>query len=463
MRQFDGKCWLVYFSVCIAGFSLSAQEPDQGSSALAVFEQRIMPIFQSDDPSSCVQCHLSAVDLKDYILPSHEQTFASLREQGLIDVERPEKSKILKLISMGNDDPDALSKRIHAKMRNAEYEAFSAWIMACCQDPSLRELPTLAASATAKPDVPNEVIRFTRKDRVLDSFVRNVWSQRMRCFPCHTPHELDPSNPQHATPIERHAEFEKQYGQKINIFRETPEATLRSLINSSRKTSHGEWPLINVERPAKSLLLLKPTAKLPPKDGQGGFEPPSSADPVSHMGGLKMFVNDQSYKAIVAWIEDYSNVVGNRYREIDDLPEDNWIPTEHVLRMTNAPEAWQALRGVQMFIYAWDGQNSAWQEQPVAFTQGLVTPRHMVNGAVARLSSGGALPTDVESSELEPAKLQPGKYLVKCYYDADATLDQHPEVLLSDKDFCGQIEIEAQWKTGFKDAQVFDARQLVSQ
>ena len=53
---------------------------------LQIFEERILPIFKSPEPSSCVQCHLSSVDLKDYILPSHEKTFVSLRDQGLIDL-----------------------------------------------------------------------------------------------------------------------------------------------------------------------------------------------------------------------------------------------------------------------------------------------------------------------------------------------------------------------------------------
>ena len=48
-----------------------------------VFEKRIMPIFKSPNPSSCTQCHLSGVDLKNYILPSSEKTFLSLRDQGL--------------------------------------------------------------------------------------------------------------------------------------------------------------------------------------------------------------------------------------------------------------------------------------------------------------------------------------------------------------------------------------------
>src|SRR5262245_2707990 len=88
-----------------------------------VFEKRRMPIFKSPNPSSCVQCHLSGVDLKDYILPSHEDTFASLRDRGLIDLDAPEKSKILALIQMGEGEKGATA--IQEKARKAEYEAFA--------------------------------------------------------------------------------------------------------------------------------------------------------------------------------------------------------------------------------------------------------------------------------------------------------------------------------------------------
>src|SRR5688572_3012622 len=71
-----------------------------------IFERRIVPIFKSPNPSSCTECHLSGVDLKNYILPSHEQTFVSLRDQGLIDFENPADSKILRLIAMGGDQMD---------------------------------------------------------------------------------------------------------------------------------------------------------------------------------------------------------------------------------------------------------------------------------------------------------------------------------------------------------------------
>ena len=155
-----------------AGFSNAS---DSTSDALAVFEQRIMPIFKSANPSSCVQCHLASVDIKDYILPSHVDTFVALREQELINVEDPEASKILQLIQRGEDDLDAMSRRIHAKTREAEYEAFAAWIKACCSDTEL-----VAMTADAKPVGPKrelEVIRHTRKSQLLVSFEEKVWSQ----------------------------------------------------------------------------------------------------------------------------------------------------------------------------------------------------------------------------------------------------------------------------------------------
>jgi hypothetical protein len=99
---------------------LAAEEADAKADALALFEQRLVPIFRSPRPSSCVQCHLASVDLKNYILPSAEKTFASLRDQGLIDLDEPPKSKILTLIQMGEKDLDRGAKLIHAKTRQAE-------------------------------------------------------------------------------------------------------------------------------------------------------------------------------------------------------------------------------------------------------------------------------------------------------------------------------------------------------
>jgi hypothetical protein len=101
----------------------------RADDAAKVFEERIAPIFKSADPSSCARCHLASVDIKNYILPSARDTFLALREQGLIDLEKPEGSKILQLINRGADDPKGAGL-ISAKRQRAEYEAFAAWVKA---------------------------------------------------------------------------------------------------------------------------------------------------------------------------------------------------------------------------------------------------------------------------------------------------------------------------------------------
>ena len=69
-------------AVLVLGQDSEPGENVNDDSPEDVFKQRIMPIFKSPKPSSCVQCHLSGLDLKNYILPSHEKTFVSLRDQG---------------------------------------------------------------------------------------------------------------------------------------------------------------------------------------------------------------------------------------------------------------------------------------------------------------------------------------------------------------------------------------------
>ena len=407
-------------------------------SALELFEQRIMPIFRSPKPSSCVQCHLTSVDLKDYIRPSHEETFLSLRDQGLIDVESPGESKILKLIRMGDEDRDELAKRIHAKTRQAELEAFAAWVAACCRDKALLDRPPLSASDVAKPEKPVEVIRHARKDRILDSFVRNVWSSRMRCFPCHTPDEIDASNPKHAKPMQTHRKFVKQYGARMNLFKKTPEATMKSLIASSRKSSSKQLPLLNFAQPANSLLLLKPTSKVPAKNDEGKFEKPSSLLPVSHMGGLKMHVDDVSYKSVLGWIEDLAKVRQGGYADENQLPPDNWYPTKHVLRLKDAPQEWPAGSRVQLFVHAQRESSDGWNDNAIAFTQGIVTPRHFVNGSLVMLKH-----SDDANWNSEAETLAPGNYLIKAYLDSNHKIETDPGVFLQAEDFQGQLAVTA--------------------
>ncbi|MEL6111124.1 MAG: hypothetical protein AAFU85_34385, partial [Planctomycetota bacterium] len=410
--------------------------------------KRIMPIFRSPKPSSCVQCHLSSVDIRDYILPSHTETFHALREEGLIDVEHPEDSKILRLIQRGEEDSDAMARRIHEKTRRAEFEAFSAWIKACCKDKKLVESSTDAIKPVG-PGRPVEVIRHTRKSRLLESFEEKIWSQRMRCFPCHTPGDIDPKNPKHKMATKRHREFVKQYGQKMNLFRESPEATLSHLSTSSRKKRADRFPLINLEEPANSLLVLKPTAKVPPKKDDGTFAKPSSTDPVTHMGGLKMHLHDHSYKLFLAWLEDYAAAADGAYRSIEDLPETEWQPTQRILRMKDVPKDWKVGSVVQLFVY--NRMQDGWADEPLAFTQGTITPRGFVNGALL------LFPTEPQST---PQTLTPGEYLIRVYVDRSDLVSRSPAAMLEEENAVGEVVLQAQWKVGFPKAQVFSATQL---
>lgn len=444
----------VTISANVGGYGQTSPLASKVTNPAEVFEQRIMPIFRSPKPSSCVQCHLASVDLKSYIKPSSAQTFVSLRDQGMIDLDNPSASKILTLIKMGEDDYDKGARLIHKQMRDKEYEAFQSWIVACCNDEKMVKLPASKKSEWAKPHVPDSVIRHSRKGRVLNSFVRNIWSQRLRCSPCHTPAEIKPNAKKL---LERFEDFEVQYGDRMTLFKKTPADTMKYWLERSVDTDD-EIPLVNLKDPANSLIVLKPTARLP-KRVDGKFEPPSYNKPVSHMGGIKMHVNDQSYKSFIAWIEDYAKIKSGEYKSEDQLPSDNWFATKRVLRLKDAPKDWPVGTTVQLMVHRWNEDANSWQENPMAFTQGTVTPRKLVNGALFLLA-----PTDLEKRLAwfkNRSKFAQGKYLVKVYADLDSRIAKNPTLMLDQKAWVGSIEIPAaKWQPGFPKAESVSGSQL---
>ncbi|MCH7751436.1 MAG: hypothetical protein IH898_04705, partial [Planctomycetes bacterium] len=203
-------------------------------------------------------------------------------------------------------------------------------------------------------------------------YVGRSWQEKIYS-PFHSP-----SNPVELVQAEVVSVEAIQYGEemfdRLNIFRETPEASMEYLISSGHEASDDRLPLLNLEDPTQSLLVLKPTSKLPAKLEDGTHAPPSWVTPVSHMGGLKMHLNDASYKSFVTWIQDYAKVVGDRYDTAAELPADNLYPSKQVLRLKDAPQAWAKGTPVQFFVHAWNAQQHTWAAQASAFTQGLVTP-----------------------------------------------------------------------------------------
>lgn len=405
---------------CVAVVGLSSSALADDNDPKAVFEKRLMPIFKSPNPSSCVQCHLAGVDIKDYILPDHEKTFRSLRDQGLIDLDAPEKSKILKLIDMGAGEKGEKAK-VGEKARRAEFEAFSAWIKACAADPKLRAAPKLDAKDLARPAKPDEVIRHARTDRVLESFERNVWAMRFRCMNCHT--EGTPQNDK----------LVNEHGERVAWVKKAGAAATMEYLISSK--------LIDAANPEKSLLLRKPLGE------------------VKHEGGVKFAPGDLGHKAFRSWVEDVAAIRSGKYAKADDLPPKESGPlrfgTEAWLKLTNTPVAWGD-KLLLVTIYAWDEKAGAWQTEPVATSDRMV-------GAKGRLWQHTLTLLAPRGSERARAwaagkpALPPGKYLVKVYVDAEGRLKKDWRATLGEDDFAGAVEVRGRWAEGYASMTTADA------
>jgi len=384
---------------------LSAADPTPAE----VFEKRIAPIFKSPNPSSCVQCHLSGVDLKDYILPDADKTFRSLRDQGLIDLTAPEKSKIVKLIEMGGESK---GPAVHEKNRKAERQAFLDWIKACAADPKLKDTPKLDAKEQAKPAKPDEVIRHARKDQLLASFEANVWAWRFRCMNCHT--EGTPQNDK----------LKKEHGDRVAwVKKDGAAATLEYLIASK---------LIDTADPVKSLLLTKPLGE------------------DKHGGGVKFAVGDDAYKGFRGWIEDVAAIRGGKYTSAKDLPPADTgslkFGTDLWFKLTDTPPAWGD-KLLQVRVFAWDEKAKAWEAEPVAVSDRVVWGKGKLwQHTVTLLAAKGS---DRAKTWARDPALPEGKYLVKVYVDADGKLAKDWKATLGDGEYAGQAEFRGKWKPGY--------------
>jgi hypothetical protein len=400
---------------------LPAPAPGEASSAAKVFEERILPIFKSPDPSSCTRCHLASVDLKDYILPSAKDTFLALRDQGLVNLDKPEQSKILALINRGAEDPKGAGL-ISAKRQKAEYEAFAAWIKACTADASFRDAPK-PEKAPALATKPAEVVRHARSDRMAESFEANIWSLRFRCMNCHT--EGTPQN----------AKLVKEHGDRVAWFKKGgAKETMEYLLASK---------LIDTENPTQSLLLTKPLNE------------------VKHGGGIKIVVGDQGYKAIRAWVEDVAAMRKGKYAKPSDLPPKEAGPkqfgTEAWLKLEKTPEAWGD-KLLQVDVYAWDAKARAWEKEPVATSDRVVWGKgRLWQHTVTLLAPAGS---DRAKAWAKKAALPAGKYLVKVYVDSGGKAAKDWKANLGAGEFVGQAEFQAQWREGYNAMTVVDASKV---
>ncbi len=369
-----------------------------------VFERRILPILNSPKPSSCAECHLSGVDLKDYLRPDPTETFVALRDAGLIDVKKPKESKLLTFIRR---KPEKTSL-IPASVREEELAAFSAWIEAAAADPKFRDAKQKVT--TTGPKVPVEVVRHGRSDQVLASFVEHIWSESLRCAACHSPR--------------LNKEQVKKHGERISwIVPEDPAATLQKLLDQG---------LIDLEKPTQSPILLKPTLQ------------------VEHGGGQKMLIGDRSYKQFLAFIEDYAASAQGQYRAARDLPAplaEVGRATDIWFKLTDVPESFDKLL-LQVDVYRTDAsQPGGWSRDRWAtgdravFGKGKLWQQHLTVTA----------PRNSQRAKDLAAKpmLPPGKYRVVVSVDRTGRLAKNPQETVNEQDHVATFEIESQWPTGY--------------
>lgn len=401
MRLITLLAGILLFSVPAQG----QQARDESESTLALFEKRILPIFRAEKPSSCAECHLSGVDLKDYIRPSQEATFAALLRGGLIDRQRPDESKLLAFISRKPEKPSIVTDQV----RQQEYEAFRAWIRAAANDPQLLEAK--AGGDSLGPQVPEEVIRHARRDRVLGSFLENVWSEMTRCEHCHSPD----FNRGH---IARHGQ---ELVDRISwIVPRDPEATLRRLVDSR---------LVDLDDPAKSKLLTKPTLQ------------------VEHQGGIKMVVGDRSYVQFRRFVEDYAASAKGAYKSADQLPK----PTGEVavlsnlfLRIDDLPERF-GRRVMQVEVYPWDAKRKAWSDECCASGVWFVTLGRFWQSPLHLTAHRGS----ERAKALESKQLPAGRYLARLHLDKKGQLQRKEAAALTETELVGEVAFESQWPGGF--------------
>jgi hypothetical protein len=372
-----------------------------------VFERRILPLLNAKQPSTCAECHLSGVDLKDYLRPTEAQTFAALRDQGLIDLKRPEGSRLLRLISMSRPNTPLLTKQA----RETEYAAVRDWVVAAAANPRLRALPATPASGRVGPMVPDAVVRHERIDAVVASFERNVWSQEGRCMGCHRPDN---------------AENVKKYGARVSWFvPDSPEATMKRLI------AQGD---VDARNPEKSLILLKPLNRVP------------------HGGGVKMLYGDTGYKMFRAWLEDYAASVRGAYRAASDLPtapKEALANANSVMAVTDAPPSWND-KLLRVDAYPWDGAKGAWAGRPTVTGDRQVFPGQNGGAGGTNLMMFRIVSADAAATGKTLPPLPDGRYLLKFYCDTEGRLKTDYRLPTDSPAFYrGEQEITADWGKGW--------------
>ena len=379
------------------------------ADAGTIFARRILPILQADNSSSCTECHFAGVELRDFILEDQASTFASLKASGMINVDKPDESKLLRFIGRKPEKPDPLIE----KVRQTELVAFQAWIRAAVREPELLKATSNVETGTS---LPPEVIRHARKDRVLSSFVDNIWNEMGRCINCHSPDR-------NRQKIGRNG-FTKEDVDAISwIVPQDPAATLKKLLDGGN---------IDTSDPAASLVLTKPA----------GLE--------EHGGGPKFFPGSTTYRNFLGFLTDYAAITSGGYRSADDLPapaRELTLLSEQQLRITNIPAAYSGM-ALQVDIYRRDDSTRNWSDHRWATGFSRVNGKQHVwqNPIIVTAPADSPLTGEIRKRKLLPS----GEYLIRIHIDRDRKTENDPTYEPGKADFVTEVEISGDWKPGYQ-------------
>jgi hypothetical protein len=245
---------------------------------------------------------------------------------------------------------------------------------------------------------------------------------RFRCMSCHTE-----GTPENKKLVEKH-------GERVSwIKADGPAATL-AYLRSSR--------LINVDKPERSLLLLKPLNE------------------VEHGGGKKFLLGDQGYKAFRAFLEDYAKIITNQYADAASLPKAGDDPAQFGsdiwLKLADTPPAWGD-KLLEVKVFAWDAAKKTWEAEPIATSDRAVWGQGKLWQHILTLLASRGSERAVTWNKAGKPSLPRGRYLVKVYVDESGRLAKDWQAVLSQDDYVGQLEIQSGWPEGYGQMTAADA------
>ncbi|MCA9033934.1 MAG: hypothetical protein KDA91_02335 [Planctomycetaceae bacterium] len=409
-----------HFFACTVACLLAATPVILNAQDSRVFQERILPLATAPDGSSCRDCHLSGVELAQYIQHDEASTFTALRAAGLINIKSPGQSKLLTFIARKPDEASSLRDTVRSK----EHAAFSEWIEAAVRNPSL-----LSPSANSPPPtfLPPEVIRHARRDRVTRAFIDSIWNETGRCANCHNP-ELNRNK--------INAKHTREEVDAISwIVPRNPAATLERLV---------ETGAIDLEHPVESSLLTK------------------AAGLTEHGGGPKFFPGSDTYRKFAHFLTDYAATRNGDYSRVEDLPdvpEETFELTQQQLRLRDVPPEFGGM-AIQVDFFAWDDKTGHWAEKRCATAFSRVNakgnvwqnPIQLVRSSddLVRSSDNEVQRASESGDQISEPLLQEGRYLVRVLVDQKGLTAVDLMHQLTSKDQVGEFEISGKWPPGYQ-------------